>query len=145
MTGNGGLGMGWKLTAGSLPPGLAINANGSPGDTTISGTPTTPGIYTFTVKVGDTDGFVPDRSTSKQFTIAVVTPLTVAASPNATPTGVVGKIYRATVAAVERRPRPVHMGRSRRAASRPGSPSTLRPARSPAARRAPGSSRSPSL
>ena len=74
-------------------------ANGTPGDTTISGTPTTPGVYTFTVSVGDTDGFKPDRSVSKQFTIAVVTPLTVAASPNATPTGVVGKLYRTTVAA----------------------------------------------
>lgn len=100
MTGNGGLGMGWKIVSGTLPPGLTIGANGTPGDTTISGTPTTPGVYTFTAKVGDTDGFVPDRSTSKQFTINVVTPLTVAASPNATPTGVVGKIYRATVAAV---------------------------------------------
>lgn len=99
VTGNGGLGMGWKIVSGTLPPGLTIGANGTPGDTTISGTPTTPGVYTFTAKVGDTDGFVPDRSTSKQFTINVVTPLTVAASPNATPTGVVGKIYRATVAA----------------------------------------------
>jgi Putative Ig domain len=92
VTGNGGLGMGWSVTAGSLPPGLTLAANGSPGDTTISGTPTAIGSSTFTVKVGDTDGFLPDRSTTKQVTLAVVAPLTVAA-PKTTPTAFVGRQY----------------------------------------------------
>jgi Putative Ig domain len=92
VTGNGGLGMGWSVTAGSLPPGLTLAADGSPGDTTISGTPTAVGTYTFTVKVGDTDGFLPNRSTTKQFTLAVVAPLTVAA-PARTRTAIIGRQY----------------------------------------------------
>ena len=38
----------WRLTAGALPPGLAFNATGL-----MSGTPTTAGIFTFTVQVSD--------------------------------------------------------------------------------------------
>jgi hypothetical protein len=36
----------YALTSGSLPPGLTLNADG-----TISGTPTTPGVYSFSVTV----------------------------------------------------------------------------------------------
>ena len=38
----------WSLASGTVPPGLNVNANG-----TITGTPTTPGLYTFTVEVID--------------------------------------------------------------------------------------------
>jgi len=40
----------WSITAGSLPPGLSLNASQG----TISGTPTTLGNYPFTVMVTDT-------------------------------------------------------------------------------------------
>jgi hypothetical protein len=60
VVGTGGLGMGWTIVSGSLPPGLTLVdglPSGTPGgQTSISGTPTATGTYTFTVKVGDTDG-----------------------------------------------------------------------------------------
>jgi hypothetical protein len=101
VAGYGGLGMGWTIVSGSLPPGLTLVdglPSGTPGgQTTISGTPTTVGTYTFSVKVGDTDGFRPDRSVTKQFTIAVATQLT-AAGAASVPTGIQGKAYAATPA-----------------------------------------------
>jgi Putative Ig domain len=42
----------WTLAGGTLPPGLALQA--SPGR--IQGTPTTPGTYSFTVRVDDSGG-----------------------------------------------------------------------------------------
>ena len=42
----------WSLADGSLPPGLVLGAN----DGTISGTPTAPGTYQFTVRVTDDRG-----------------------------------------------------------------------------------------
>ena len=57
VVGTGGLGMGWRIVSGSLPPGLTMVdglPSGTPGgQTSISGTPTATGTYTFTVKVGD--------------------------------------------------------------------------------------------
>jgi Putative Ig domain len=94
VVGNGGRGMGWTLTSGALPPGLTLAADGTPADTTVSGTPTVAGMYTFTVKVGDTDGFLPDRSITKQFTIAVAAKLS-AAGAQTLPTGIQGKPYNA--------------------------------------------------
>jgi hypothetical protein len=38
----------WSLSSGTLPAGLTLSAAG-----VISGTPTTPGTYTITVKVTD--------------------------------------------------------------------------------------------
>ena len=38
----------WSLSSGSIPPGLTLSPSGS-----LSGVPTTPGTYTFTVKVAD--------------------------------------------------------------------------------------------
>ena len=90
VVGNGGLGMGWQVSAGALPPGLTMPFDGTPGNTTISGTPTAVGTSTFTLKVGDTDGFRPDRSTTRQYTLAVVAALS--AAPTGTiPTGIVGR------------------------------------------------------
>lgn len=98
VAGTGGLGMGWSVSAGALPTGLALAPDGTPGDGLISGTPTVVGTSTFTVKVGDTDGFLPNRATTKQLTLAVVAPLGVQASTAALPTGVVDKPYKATPA-----------------------------------------------
>jgi hypothetical protein len=54
----------WSLVAGTLPPGLSVQA--SPGR--VLGTPTTAGTFTFTVRVNDSSG----RSASQQFTIRIL-------------------------------------------------------------------------
>jgi hypothetical protein len=90
VVGNGNLGMGWTVSAGALPPGLTMPFDGTLGNTTISGTPTAVGTSTFTLKVGDTDGFRPDRSTTRQYTLAVVAALS-AAPTGSIPTGIVGR------------------------------------------------------
>jgi hypothetical protein len=56
----------WSITAGQLPPGLAL-VKGSNGGTTISGTPTATGTFTFTETVTDSTGV----HTSQQFSITV--------------------------------------------------------------------------
>lgn len=60
----------WAVVSGALPPGLALN--GSTG--LISGTPSTPGSYPFTVQAAIT----PARTDTKALTIDVRTPVTVA-------------------------------------------------------------------
>ena len=56
----------WSISAGALPPGLTLNATTG----TISGTPTTGGSYSFTIKV--TDSTTPTAHTAtKSLTIAV--------------------------------------------------------------------------
>lgn len=50
----------WTLVAGELPPGLELSA--SPGR--ITGTPTTAGTFTFTVRVTDTQGAFAERTFS---------------------------------------------------------------------------------
>ena len=54
--------MGWTVTAGSLPPGITLSPLGL-----LSGVPTTPGSFSFTVQV--TDGA--NRTASKIFTVTV--------------------------------------------------------------------------
>ena len=54
----------WSHVAGTLPPGLSVQA--SPGR--VLGTPTTAGTFTFTVRVNDNGG----QSATQQFTIRVL-------------------------------------------------------------------------
>jgi hypothetical protein len=53
----------WSQVAGTLPPGLSVQA--SPGR--VRGTPTTAGTFTFTLRVADSGG----QTASRQFTIIV--------------------------------------------------------------------------
>lgn len=75
---SGGSASSWKLSAGSLPSGLTLTSNG-----TITGTPTTQGVWTFTVLASDGS-----RSDTKQLTLSVVAPVTVHAG--ALPPALVG-------------------------------------------------------
>ncbi|WP_143200148.1 DUF7507 domain-containing protein [Kitasatospora sp. CB01950] len=52
----------WTVVAGDFPPGLTLNPDG-----TITGTPTTPGSYTFTVQVSDPV----DGTATRQYTIVI--------------------------------------------------------------------------
>ena len=54
----------WSHVAGTLPPGLSVQA--SPGR--VLGTPTTAGTFTFTVRVNDSGG----QSATQQFTIRIL-------------------------------------------------------------------------
>lgn len=62
----------WTLSSGSLPDGLSLDSSG-----TISGTPTTPGAFPFTVTASNSAG-----STSRLFTIII--PFTAHRSPKIT-------------------------------------------------------------
>ncbi|MBE7490624.1 MAG: choice-of-anchor D domain-containing protein [Planctomycetes bacterium] len=62
------------IWSGSLPPGLSATPQGSPNfGLVISGTPTTTGVYNFTVRVIDSKTPTPDSS-QKDFSITVVPP-----------------------------------------------------------------------
>ncbi|MCL4785697.1 MAG: CehA/McbA family metallohydrolase, partial [Verrucomicrobia bacterium] len=69
----------WSLLSGTLPPGLTLHNSGS-----ITGTPTSAGIFNFTVQASDAGS--PSATASRSFSIAVVLPspilvLTNAANP----------------------------------------------------------------
>jgi large repetitive protein len=49
----------WSVSSGSLPPGISLSPNGN-----LSGTPTATGIYSFTVKVTDTNSQAATKATS---------------------------------------------------------------------------------
>jgi hypothetical protein len=60
----------WQVSEGSLPPGLVLFPDGS-----IEGAPSEVGEFTFTIKVAD--GARPVHEIQKQFTLRVVTALTI--------------------------------------------------------------------
>lgn len=86
ITTTGGGSLEWSVTDGTLPPGLTLNRV----DGTLSGTPSTVGSYTFTVRVADDK-----RKATKQYTFVVAAPLTVAAAT--LPAAEVGVPFTATV------------------------------------------------
>ncbi len=75
----------WSTSAGSLPPGLTLNA----GTGLIFGTPTAGGTFTFTVMVTDTSA--PQQTTTRQLSIVVTSPLVL--STTSLPGGVQGAPY----------------------------------------------------
>jgi hypothetical protein len=64
---------GWSST-GALPPGLTL-ANQLSTTTTLSGTPTVPGTYTFTVTGESMNGMMP-YTRSRTYTLTVAAPAT---------------------------------------------------------------------
>ena len=75
----------WSIVAGSLPPGLSLNAT-SP---SIVGTPTTPGTYSFTLQIVDSS--TPPQTVTSPETIVVAAPLALA--PVTAPTATVGNSF----------------------------------------------------
>ena len=57
------IGQSWTLMSGTLPPGLTLGAS----DGSITGTPTTPGVYTFTVQIS-----VTGQTATRTFSLTVV-------------------------------------------------------------------------
>jgi uncharacterized protein (TIGR03437 family) len=91
-TGGSAIGRSFAITSGSLPPGLALSGP------TISGTPTVPGVSSFTAQVTDQDGFSGTPFSGNQnYALTIVPPLTITAM--SLPGGIVGQPYSTTLAA----------------------------------------------
>src|SRR6478736_10085611 len=86
----GGIGtLTWSISAGSLPPGLVLTQSGPAGGT-ISGTPTSGGSFTFTVKITDSVG----QNDTQDLSINL-TPLSITTS--SLPSGSIGQVYNQTI------------------------------------------------
>ena len=79
----------WSLVSGQFPPGLSLTTFSDPRDANdeLTGTPTTVGTYTFTMRVTDYNG----QQATQQFTVTVHPPLQVATTT--LPAGTVGRPY----------------------------------------------------
>ncbi|HLH18216.1 MAG TPA: putative Ig domain-containing protein [Bryobacteraceae bacterium] len=82
----------FAVASGALPPGLTLN----PATGAITGTPTTPGTYTFTISATDTTAVPAATVTSTGCSITVVAPLTIACAAG---TGTQNVPYSSSVAA----------------------------------------------
>src|SRR5574341_48408 len=78
----------WSISSGSLPPGLSLGASGTP-STSITGTPTASGVYTFTVRVADSGG----NSDTKSYTITILNATVTISSTSPLQEGYVNSFY----------------------------------------------------
>jgi large repetitive protein len=91
ITGSGGVApYTYAVTAGALPPGLALAVSTG----TLSGTPTAGGSFNFTIRATDANGFNGSRAYS--FTVAAAT---IAIAPATLPAATVGTAYTQTITA----------------------------------------------
>ena len=81
----------WSVTAGSLPPGVTLNASTG----AVTGTPTSSGTFNFTVQASDSGN--PVRTATKALSISVVAQLVV--NTTSLPGGTVGQAYSQTLSA----------------------------------------------
>ena len=82
----------FSITAGSLPPGLTLSSSTG----AISGTPTTPGSFSFTIQAADSTGTSAGTATSNCGITIAPAPVTLACASNA---GQVGAPYSSSLAA----------------------------------------------
>ncbi len=78
----------YSVSSGSVPPGLTLGSGGS-----LTGIPTTPGAYTFTVRVSDLTTY----ATTRAFTVNVAAQLSLSA--NGPAAAMVGRPYNGTLTA----------------------------------------------
>jgi len=91
-TGGSGIGRSFSIASGSPPPGLGLSG------ATISGTPTVPGVSSFTAQVTDQDGFSgAPFSGTQNYALTIVPPLTITAM--SLPGGIAGQSYSAALVA----------------------------------------------
>ncbi len=74
----------FSVTSGSLPPGLNLSSSGS-SSTLLSGTPTTPGSYTFTITATDASSCL----ASQIYTVTIVVNVGTAATPTLSQWGLI--------------------------------------------------------
>jgi hypothetical protein len=92
MTGTGGiLPYNWAIQTGMLPPGLMLD----PASGTISGTPTAPGTFSFTVRLNDSTS--PSQTATRMLSIHVATPLSILTT--VVPPAMIGQPYNTTIVA----------------------------------------------
>jgi len=81
----------WNLSSGSLPPGLTLDTSTTNTTTTISGTPTTPGFYSF--QVAATYNESANTTDTQNYTIDICTPTLTPSSASPLPPGEVNLVY----------------------------------------------------
>ncbi len=80
----------WSVSAGSLPPGLALSAGGL-----LSGTPSQAGNYSFTVLLADSAA----SSVTRQYSMTVSGPLPLSVATTSLPSAITGNAYAQTLSA----------------------------------------------
>src|SRR5204862_4616591 len=78
----------FAVTSGSLPNGLTLNAG------TLSGTPTLPGTFNFTITATDSNSC----PSSRAYTVFIACPA-ITVNPASLPDGAVGTVYNQTITA----------------------------------------------
>jgi large repetitive protein len=91
-SGNAGLPYQYRILSGGLPPGLSLSKSGL-----ISGTPTTPGSYSFYVELSDEDppsaSWCTPKKAERAFTITIQPGLQIQQAQASVPTATVGVAY----------------------------------------------------